>query len=146
MGASDIHKLRLRMDAFVGNLDRYVEKVVNYNSDLENLNKDQLRKSTLADGNSMKRPLSPGYAAWKSKMHPSSFGSGDPNWLLSGDLFRNIGITAKGKKYKIISLVPYAAWLIKEFGEGFGIAPKNHPKAQEITTRLLRQEFITNVL
>ena len=146
MSASQIHILRLKSNAFVANINHTIEKIVNNNEDLKLLNQKQLKSSLLADGSPMKHPLSPAYAAWKSQYYPSSFGDGNPNWFLTGSLFKQMTIKAKGEKYKVTSSAPYAANLINRFGDGFGIAPYNHPAAQNITTRLLLVEYKAKVL
>jgi len=146
MSASQIHKLRLRSNAFVANLDNIKTKIVEGNTYLENLNKQQLRNHKLADDSEMKHGLSKSYAAWKAENFASSYDGGLPNFFLTGNLFRNMFIKVSKSSYVINSKVDYAAGLVSYFGQGFGIAPSNHQKAQKNTTDRLRIEYKTLVL
>jgi len=136
----EISELRKAFNDFVANLPSHVETIVNYNEQLEQLNRDQLQESTLASGQKISRSYSPSYAAWKSQFYPQSFGSGDVNLLLTGDLYKSTEIIAKyPKEYKVMFDVPYALKLAKKYGDFAGIAPKNQPKAQQIVINGLRE-------
>jgi len=142
-----ISELRKRSNKFVSELDSIIEKAVNYNEDLEQLNKQQLKASKLANDQSISPKYSPGYAAWKSMMYPQSFGDGKVNLFLTGDMYNNMEIKAKGREYKIISMLPYVAGLIRKYSDKiFGIAPSNQTKAKEITSNLIAMEYKKRVL
>ena len=56
-------------------------------------------------------------------------------------------IKAKGMKYEILSLVPYAASLVRKYtNKIFGIAPSNMGKAKAITTKAISKEYRKEVL
>lgn len=142
-----IAELRQRSNKFVKQLPKTIEKAVNYNEDLEQLNKDQLKQSKLSNDSSINPPYSAPYAHWKSKYHASSYGDGKVNLFLTGKLYNNMDIKVKGNQYEIVSLVSYAAKLIRKYSKFiFGIAPSNQDKARAITTKLLADEYRIKVL
>jgi hypothetical protein len=148
-----LSEFRKRSNAFVANLPATIEKIVNFNEDLEKLNKDRLRRSELTDGKPItnlftnQSALSPGYAAWKSQFYPSSFGSGKINLLLTGDLDNNTDLIVRGKEYFIESTVPYMFKLNRKYGPKLmGIGINDRPKAYAITTPLLAKEYKSQVL
>lgn len=143
-----LHEFRIKHNNFVKGLDSTIEKIVNFNEDLEAINKEQLRSSKLANDRPIvnrftNRPnYSPSYAFWKRKFFSSSFGDGKINLLLTGTLYDNLEIKVKGRKYQLLSLVSHAASLIRKYSNLiFGIAPSNRQKAQAITTKLLAKEY-----
>ena len=142
-----ISELKRKSNKFVASLDATIERIVNYNEDLEQLNKDQLKASQLANGQNITPPYSNPYAHWKSITYPASFGDGKVNLFLTGALYQNMEIKAKGKSYQILSLVPYAAKLVNKYTNLiFGIAPSNQDKAKAITTKLLANEYRAKVI
>jgi len=142
-----ISDLKKRSNNFVQNLDRHIEQIVNYNEDLEALNKQQLKSSKLSNDQSITPPYNRRYAIWKSFAYPSSYADGKVNLYLTGDMYDNIDIKAKGNDYEIVSLLPYVANLITKYsGKIFGIAPSNQNKAKAITTPLLKERYRRNVL
>lgn len=139
-------ELKQRSNAFVAALDSHIADVVNFNVELEELNRKQLRESKLADGNPISRPYSRRYAMWKQKYYPSSY-TGKVNLLLTGDLYSSLEIRAKGKsEYAINTDIPYAADLYDKYGNFLGISPENQPEAQAITGKLLAEKFKSLVL
>ena len=139
-------ELKSRSNAFVANLDSIIESVVNYNVELEELNRKQLRESKLADGKNISRPYSRRYAMWKQQYYPQSY-TGKVNLFLTGDLYQSLEIRAKGRsEYAIQTDIPYAADLYDKYGNFLGIAPENQPEAQAITSRLLAEKFKSLVL
>lgn len=142
-----IAELRIRSDAFIANLPATIERIINFNEDLEQLNKDQLKKSKLSNDSDITPDYSPGYAMWKSQFYPSSFGSGKVNLFLTGDLYKNMDIKVKGNQYQILSTVPYVPKLARKYGDMiFGIAPSNRQKAYTITNALIAKEYKERVL
>jgi len=142
-----IAELRKRSDSFVNNIDAIIERVVNFNSDLEQLNKDQLKDSRLSNDSAIIPDYSPGYAAWKSQMFRSSFGDGRVNLFLTGDLYNNMDIKVRGKQYEITSTVPYVRQLSVKYSDKiFGIAPSNQQKAYRVTNSLIAIEYKKLVL
>jgi len=142
-----ISQLKKRSNDFVSQLPQIIEKAVSYNEEIENLNKSQLQESILATG----APISPGYsnmyAEWKSKMYPQSYGSGKVNLFLTGDLYNDMDLVVKYPNYLIITTVPYAPKLARKYSDKiFGIAPKNRQRAQEITSRLIAEQYKQMVL
>jgi len=136
-----IRELRERSNAFVSNLDSHIASIVNFNVDLEELNRKQLRESKLADGKPITRPYSRRYAMWKQFYYPQSF-TGKVNLFLTGTLYESLEIRAKGKnEYSINTDVPYAGDLYDKYGNFLGIAPENYPEAQEITSNLLAEKY-----
>lgn len=146
MGVDAIHSLRKRSNQFVSQIDRVVADVVDYNEDLEQLNRDQMNVSMLADGGTITSGYAASYAYYKQTYYPTSYGQGNVNFKLTGDLHASIEIKAKGRDYEITTDVPYAAELVNKYGNFLGIAPPYQPKAQKITTDLLRQQWINDVL
>jgi hypothetical protein len=139
-------ELQKRSNAFVAQLDSIIADVVNFNVELEELNRKQLRESKLADGKSISRPYSRRYAMWKQHFYPQSY-TGKVNLLLTGSLYESLEIRAKGKsEYAINTDIPYAADLYDKYGNFLGISPENQPKAQEITAKLLADKFNKLVL
>ena len=144
-----LHQIRLNLNRFVRDLHPVIiPGIVNFNEDLEAINKEQLQSSKLAND----RPIinrftnspnySPSYAAWKKKLFASSFKDGKVNLFLTGNLYDHLEIKVKGRKYQLLSLVSYAAGLIRKYSNLiFGIAPSNQQRAQAITTRLLAKEY-----
>lgn len=139
-------ELQKRSNAFVSNLDSIIADVVNFNVEIEELNRKQLRESKLADGKPISRPYSRRYAMWKQHFYPSSY-TGKVNLLLTGSLYESLEIRAKGKsEYAINTDVPYAADLYDKYGNFLGISPENQPAAQAITSKLLAEKYKTLVL
>ena len=143
----EVKELKKRSNKFVANLDTTIERIINFNEDLEKLNKDQLQASKLNNDQQIAPQYSPGYASWKAQNFASSFGNGKVNLFLTGVLYQNMDIKAKGQSYEIVSLVPYAAKLVNKYSNRiFGIAPSNQAKAKTITTKLLTTEYKKQVL
>ena len=142
-----IAELRKRSNSFVSNLDVILGRIVTDNEALEELNKQQLRASKLANDQRITPDYKPSYSNWKHEVYPGSWNGGRVNLFLTGDLYKNMEITYKGDQYEILSLLPYVAKLEDKYGsEIFGIAPSNQQKAQQITTTLLSEEFKKQVL
>ena len=139
-------ELKQRSNAFVANLDTHIASAVNFNVELEELNRKQLRASKLADGRPITRPYSVRYAMWKQKYYPSSY-SGKVNLLLTGDLYASLEIRARGRnEYFINTDMPYAAELYDKYGNFLGIAPENQDEAKAITSKILAEKYKTLVL
>ncbi len=142
-----ISQLRKRSNNFVSNLSQIISDAVNFNEDIENLNKQQLQESILANGSEITPDYSPGYAAWKSKMFPQSFGDGRVNLFLTGELYANMDLKVTYPEYQINSMVPYAPKLARKYSDLiFGIAPKNRQSAQVITSNLIAAKYKEMVL
>lgn len=136
-----IQELTKRSNNFVAQLDSHIASVVNFNVELEELNRKQLRESKLADGKTISRPYSRRYAMWKQHFYPQSF-TGKVNLLLTGSLYESLEIRAKGKsEYAIQTDIPYAADLYDKYGNFLGISPENQEKAKEITANLLAEKY-----
>jgi hypothetical protein len=139
-------QLKERSNKFVAQLDTHIAEIVNFNEDLEELNRKQLRESKLADGNNISRPYSRRYAIWKQHFYPQSY-TGKVNLLLTGTLYQSLEIKARGRnEYFINTDVSYGADLFDKYGNYLGIAPENQPKAQEITGKLLAEKYNKLVL
>lgn len=142
-----ISELRKRSNSFVAQLPKIIEKAVNYNEEIENLNKSQLQESILATGAPISPDYSPSYAHWKSTVYPESYGSGKVNLFLTGDLYKDMDLVVKYPNYLINTMVPYAPKLAKKYSDKiFGIAPKNRQRAQEITSKLIAEQYKQMVL
>lgn len=141
-----ISELRKRSNQFVAQLDSHIAEIVNFNEDLEELNREQLRQSKLADD----KPITPGYrrgyAIWKQYYYPSSYGDGKVNLFLTGRLYKSLELKVRGKDYSITTDVPYALELADKYGDFTGIAPSNHEKAQAIVAPLLANKYNKTVL
>jgi hypothetical protein len=122
-------------------LDNHIASIVNFNAELEELNRSQLRESKLADGKTISRPYSRRYAMWKQQYYPQSF-TGKVNLYLTGSLYESLEIRAKGRsEYAMQTDVPYADDLYDKYGNFLGISPENQEKAQEITGKLLAEKY-----
>lgn len=142
-----VNQITKNSNKFVANITATIENIVDNNPKLEALNKKQLSEGKRADGSKIEPQYSASYAAWKSKAAPSNFKVGVVNLLLSGFLYKNIEIRAKGLQYNIVSLVSYGAKLLTIYGlKIFGIAPENRPRAQSITTKELARRYKKEVL
>ena len=147
-----ISELRIRSNNFVANLDTHIKSVVegvdaNGNDALQALNRDQLRNSTLATDQKIIETYSLGYDAYKKKEYPASYGKGEVNLLLTGELYYKMKIEVTGNSYKIDAKVPYVAELKNKYTTDiFGIAPSNQDKAKAITTPLLAMKYKSLVL
>jgi hypothetical protein len=140
-----IQELKQRSNAFVAQLDSHIASVVNFNVELEELNRSQLRESKLADGKTISRPYSRRYAMWKQQYYPQAY-TGKVNLFLTGTLYESLEIRAKGRsEYAIQTDVPYAADLYDKYGNFLGISPENQEKAKEITANLLAEKYKTIV-
>jgi len=136
-----IQELKERSNAFVANLDNHIASVINFNVELEELNRSQLRESKLADGKTISRPYSRRYAMWKQHYYPQAY-TGKVNLFLTGTLYESLEIRAKGRsEYAIQTDVPYAADLYDKYGNFLGISPENQEKAKEITANLLAEKY-----
>ena len=140
-----IQELRKRSNDFVANLDNHIASVVNFNIELEELNRKQLRESKLATDQAITPPYKRRYAMWKQHYYPSSY-TGKVNLFLTGDFYESLEIRARAGEYSITSEVEYARDLAIKYGQITGIAPSNQAKAQEITAKLLAEKFKTLVL
>lgn len=142
-----IQELKKRSNAFVRNLPNIIADVVDFNEDLEKLNKEQLADSKLSTGQTISPEYTTTYAFWKRKYYPQSYKSRKPNLFLTGDLYDNMDIKANNNTYQISSSVPYAKKLALKYSDKiFGIAPENRDKAKAITTKLLTEKYIKLVL
>ena len=141
-----IKELKERSNAFVANLDSIIAGIVDFNPELEELNRKQLRESKLADGSNITRPYKRRYALWKSHYYPSSYGDGKVNLYLTGDLYKSLEIKAKKDQYFVTTDRPYGADLYDKFGNFLGIAPENQPTAQQITGEKLAAKYKELVL
>ena len=144
--ALTIHELRVRSNEFVANLDQHIAAVVNFNEDLEELNRKQLKDNRRADDTAISPDYSPLYADWKRTFHPQSYGDGRVNLFLSGDFYKSLEIRARGDEYLITSDISYALKLARKYGNITGISPKSQPAAQKIVVPLLREKFRQTVL
>jgi len=88
--ALTIHELRVRSNEFVANLDQHIAAVVNFNEDLEELSRKQLKDNRRADDTAISPDYSPLYADWKRTFHPQSYGDGRVNLFLSGDFYKSL--------------------------------------------------------
>lgn len=141
-----LSELRKRSNQFTKNLQKIIADIVDYNEELEQLNKDQLEAGKDAKDQNIRPSYNPGYAIWKRRNYPESF-AGHVNLKLTGDLYKNMDIRYRGGEYDIMSLVPYAGRLVDKYGESiFGIAPSNQDKAKAITTKLLANQYKSKVL
>jgi hypothetical protein len=141
-----IKELRQSSNDFVANLDTIIASVVNFNVELEELNRKQLRASKRADDTPIHPIYSRRYAIWKRFFYPGSFGDGKVNLYLTGDFYKSLELKAKGKEYSITSDVPYAYDLASKYGDITGIAPSNQEEAQRITGELLGEKYKQLVL
>jgi hypothetical protein len=141
-----ISELRKRSNQFVAQLDSHIAEIVNFNEKLEELNREQLRQSKLAND----QPITPGYrrgyALWKQYFYPSSYGDGKVNLFLTGRLYKSLEIRAKGKEYSISTDIPYAVELFDKYGDFLGIAPSSLEKAQSIVVPELQDKYKKLVL
>lgn len=143
---SQLSQLRNNFDNFVNDLPNVIERSINFNEDLELLNRQQLRASKLADGSDVNEEYESGYFLFKQANFPQSFGDGKVNFFLRGTLQDGIEITATGGKFSLFTPVSYAKKLEEQYGNYLGIAPYNYPRAKRITTVLIRNEFKRRVL
>jgi hypothetical protein len=127
-------------------LDTIIAGIVNYNEELEELNRKQLRESRLADDRPISPDYSPHYAHFKRTFYPQSYADGKVNLYLFGDLYRSLEIKARGQEYLITTDVPYSLKLAKKYGQYTGIAPSNQPEAQRITGKKLADKYNEMVL
>lgn len=141
-----IKQLRERSNSFVANFDLHVAEVVNFNEDLEQLNRDQLKDNRLADDKPITPPYNPLYADYKRTFYPASYGDGRVNLFLTGELYRRLEIRTRGNEYLITTDVPYALKLARKYGDYTGIAPSNQGKAQRIISALLGEKYEKLVL
>ena len=141
-----IRELAQRSSDFVANIDTIIASIVDFNEDLEDLNRKQLRGSKLADGSVISRSYSIRYAWYKQKYFPSSYADGKVNLLLTGDLYKSLELRASGREYSIMTDRPYAAGLYDKYGNFLGIAPENQPEAQRITGEKLAEKYKQMVL
>ena len=141
-----LSELRKRSNQFVKNLPKIIGDVIDYNEDLEQLNKDQLEAGKLSNDQSIRPSYNPGYAIWKKNNYPQSF-AGHVNLKLDGNLYNNLEIRVRGNDYELFSNVPYAARLSDKYSDKiFGIAPSNQNKAKAITTKLIAEQYKRLVL
>jgi len=134
MGA--LHDFRIRHHNFAKNINKYVEGIVDDNQSLLDLNRSQLKdEHKTTNDTPIVPPYSSGYAQLK--------GFKTPNLFFSGDMFNEMSIAAKGKKYFIKSGVDYFSKLIADYKDTFGIAKSKQAKAQKITTDQLTEEYKT---
>ncbi len=147
-----VSEIRQNLDNYIRNLPSIMEGIVNFNEDLEQLNKEQLLSSKLATDKDIvnrdtgRAEYSPLYADWKSRFFPESFRDGKINLLLTGNLFDHLEIKLKGSKITLLSLVSYAVNLVRKYSNDiFGIAPSKQPRAKAITTRLLADRLRRDV-
>lgn len=141
-----IPELRKRSNEFVANLDAHIASVVNFNEDLEELNREQLRDSRLADDKPISPDYSPLYAEYKRTFYPASYADGRVNLLLTGELQKRLEIRARGQEYLITTDVPYALKLARKYGNYTGISPSNQEKAKKITGERLGELYQKLVL
>ncbi len=141
-----IRQLRERSNKFVAELDSTIAEIVNYNEDLEELNRKQLRQSKLADDKAITPFYSPLYAEYKRTFYPSSYADGKVNLFLTGDFYKSLEIKAKGKEYAITSDDSKALKLARKYGQITGIAPSNQPEAQKIVGEKLAEKYKQIVL
>lgn len=143
---SQLSQLRSNFDIFVNDLPNVINRSINFNEDLEELQRQQLRASKLADGSDINEEYDSGYFLYKQANFPKSFGDGRVNLFLRGDLYKGIEITAAAGKFSLFTPVSYAKKLEEQYGNYLGIAPYNYPRAKQITTALIREEFKRRVL
>ena len=137
-----VAELAKKLNNFVGNLDNIIANVVNFNEELENLNKKQLSEGKLSTGAAISPLYSRRYAIWKAHFYPHNYKAGIVNLKLTGEFYKNLEIKGDSKSYEILSLTPYSAKLVSKYGNAiFNIAPENQPKAKQITTKLISQEL-----
>lgn len=142
-----INQLRKRSNQFVNGLNKHIETVVNGNEEIEQLNRDQLKQSKLANDQSISPDYSSSYAAWKRQYYASSYGDGSVNLYLTGALYERMALKVSGSRYIIHSPVPYIAKLYKKYSDKiFGIAPSNQQKAQQIVALELKRLYEKEVL
>lgn len=139
-----ISELRQRSNAFVSDIETYIAMAIEGNDELIRLNQLQMKASKdskdapLINKNTGSASLSPAYAAKKGKSTPDLLDTGE--FQDSMDLIYN-----EPSEWYITSFAEHTQHLIAMYGQDiFGIANKR--KAQEITTKRLRELYINNVL
>ena len=141
-----ISQLRKRSNQFVKSLPKVISEVVDNNEQLLNLNREQLKGSKLATDQKIRPPYTNPYRDWKSKNFPQSYGNGDVNLFLKGNLYREMFVKSTGLEYDMGSKVEYSKYHEQRYGKVYGIAPSNHRKAQSITSKLIADEYRRKVL
>jgi hypothetical protein len=135
-----VHELRTRSNAFVNNLQSYIDGVVDDNEQLLNLNREQLKEE---HKNALDQFISPQYSA----AYAAFKGFRTPDLYLTGDMFRAMTIEAQGESYRINSSVDYAEKLKAKYGDDiFGVAKSKQGRAKQITTKMLAELYKTYVL
>lgn len=141
-----LRELAQRSNQWIAQIDSTVADVVSDNPKLLDLNRDQMRRSTLADGTVISRDYALSYAFWKKKYYPKSYADGRVNLFLTGELYGNMKIKSNGRVFNISTNVYYAPGLVKKYGEYLGIAPDNQPVAKNITGKALADDYKRKVL
>lgn len=135
-----IHEIRLRLDEFVGNLDRNIqEAVVTVEHLLLDLQREQMKKRQVTSNDS---PIMPEYSSkWKAIK-----GLVYPNLYNTGAFQNNLVLTANKEKYLIKSTDWKNEKLVKKYGEEiFGVAPSNQPEAKKLTTIAISERLKKDV-
>jgi len=135
-----IHEIRVRSNKFIENLQSYIDGVVDDNQDLLNLNREQLKvEHKNINDQAITPPYSSAYAQLK--------GFRTPDLYVTGTLFESMTIEAKGNTFEINGHTDYTDKLIDQYSPAiFGIAKSKRPKAKQITTKQLSEDYKKAVL
>jgi hypothetical protein len=135
-----IHELRLRSNKFVDNLQSYIEGAIDDNTELLDLNREQLKveHATIND-----QKIIPQY----SKAYAKQKGFKTPDLFVTGELFKSLTIETKGSTFEINGNTDYTPKLIEWYSPDiFGIAKSKRPRAKQITTKQLSEDYQKAVL
>lgn len=133
-----IHEIRVRSNKFIENLQSYIEGVVDDNQDLLNLNREQLLDGKKSSGKYM-----PAYS--NRSVDEFNKPPGPIRLFDSGDFHGSFTIESKGSTFDIKGTDLYG--LEDRFGmDIYGISKANQPKAKQITTKQLSEDYKKAVL
>ena len=122
MAEMTIRQLSDKLQAYVNNIDKTIEKVVLSNSDLAiRLNQNQLLDGEMPDDSPIVPSyFSSSYATFKNRLNPRP-GLNVPDLNLTGGNYNGIRFVKKGKKYFLENVNDKAPMLIKKYGDYMGL-------------------------
>ena len=130
-----VHKLRLRSDLFIKNLDNIKKEAVHLSPNLVDLNKSQLKDE---HENALDQPITPAYSA----SYAVQKGFSTPDLYYSGHLFSTMRLFASQKTFKIMGFTDYVKKLTVKYGDNFfGIAKSKTDEAKAITTKAIATRY-----
>jgi len=135
-----IHELRQRSNKFIDNLQSYIEGAIDDNTELLDLNREQLKVEHKDINDQL---ITPQY----SKSYAKQKGFKTPDLYVTGELFKSLTIEAKGQTFEINGNTDYTEKLIDQYSSDvFGIAKSKRPRAKQITTKQLSNDYQKAVL